>query len=154
MHSFEIMTNSDSYNPGETVMLFARFKSDKPVKARSVSVILICHEKEKKTELHHIPHDERRRMEELGLVVTTPVKPVDVFSDKDTYKKEKTIKIEKEISDERYEFHFELPKDAHPTSYEMGHDNRLTNWHLLAKIDIPMAPDINKKKEIIVKGLV
>ncbi|MFA6530423.1 MAG: hypothetical protein WCT31_01740 [Candidatus Micrarchaeia archaeon] len=149
----KIETNKEEYFPGDNLHVRFNLIFQKPVKARAIIATLVCSEKIKKIEYRSIPYDEKKRMEELGVVVTSPVKPVEVFRDSESFRAEKKIAGQGEYADQGLETFFEIPQNAHPTSRMYGHDDRITAWKLHVKIDISMSPDINAEKEIIVGGL-
>jgi hypothetical protein len=149
----EIETNKEEYNAGENIYVKVFFHLEKPVKARAVKAALNCHEKKKTYIYTSIPPDEVRRIKELGMEVTSPIKKVEQYEESNIHHEEHGIGGAGEYEEQKFEFFFTLPKDAQPTSYEMGHDDKTHAWHLRIKIDIPFAPDINAEKDIMVAGL-
>jgi len=146
-------TNKNEFYPGETLNGRIRLKIKNPLEVRAIVATFYCHEKKKTMGYVPITIDEKRRIEELGMVVTSPVKMVETFSENDIYKMEKKIAPKGKYSLERFDFFFEIPKTAQPTSYDFGHDNKKIIWKIKVKLDIPLAPDINIEKEIKVLGL-
>lgn len=150
---FSIQTNRQEYLPGDTILARIRIKSQNPINARAVYAIVYCHEKKKVMRYITIPPDEIRRIRELGMEVTSTVKQTYALEEMDKHKIEKKVGEKASYQVHVFDVSFELPKNARPTSHIMGHDDRIVIWKIKAKIDIPLAPDMNVEKEIIVSGL-
>lgn len=145
-----LITDKEEYLPGETVNATIRISLGKPVKARGIFAVLYCDEMTKVSVERVMTDFERQQRRELGMFADTHLKKDTDYRHKIVHKQEKKIAGEGEFSSGEYEVSFALAQNAHPTDLEYGHNNKIVQWKLKAKLDIPLAPDLNAEKEIIV----
>ncbi|MEM3373210.1 MAG: hypothetical protein QXF76_03270 [Candidatus Anstonellales archaeon] len=151
--SVKIELNKNKYYPGEEIEFIVSIKTLSDVKARAVVATLYCVEHEKKTVIKQMTHEELREMKELGVPVGERMVKEEHEEKKITYESKIKLADEIVIKSNKFEGKISLPIDAEPTSYEYGHDNKLTHWYLKITVDIPNAFDINAEKEVLVAGL-
>lgn len=152
MNRITIETDKDAYAPGETIRIHLVLELDKPTQARQLVVGLSWREKKRSTGYTALSPDEIRRMRELGLEPTTTIRPTSREEEGERLMDQDLLAGEGEFRSGEYGVELNLPSDARPTSYEMGHDDRVDVWKVRAKLDIPMGLDIGAEKEIVVTG--
>jgi len=147
-----LSVDKGEYASGETVKAMMRLSLGKPTKARQLVAILYCDEMTKVSVERVMTDFERQQRREIGLFADTHLKKDTSYRHKIIHRQEKKVAGEGEFSSGEYEIEFVLPADALPTDHEYGHNNRIIEWKLKAKLDIPFALDINAEKEIVVSG--
>ena len=129
----DIIPDKPSYAPGETVVATAKLDIKSPVANRRFTATLTCYEYSK------IPDKD---MKQTSAVHT-----------------EKLFELGEDIAGKgrlaggKYYISITLPKNAPPTSHQYGKDGKAHTWIMHVKLDIPLAPDENAEKEIIVSGI-
>ncbi|MBI5051353.1 hypothetical protein HZC08_01200 [Candidatus Micrarchaeota archaeon] len=153
MAEIEITTDKQDYSSDEVILAEITLNFKKPVKARKIIASICCHEKKKVKNQTTIPPDELRRQRELGIPFTTHLREVETFEESIAYNVEKEIAKEGIYQNEKFKVFFEIPKKCIPTSYVMGHDNKVHKWKLKIKVDVPLRLDLHAEKEIFLTGL-
>ncbi|MFA6489291.1 MAG: hypothetical protein WCT52_01275 [Candidatus Micrarchaeia archaeon] len=148
----KITLDRGSYRAGETVNASVELKLDKPVKARALVVEFACFERKKVKVTRELDEYDYARRRELGLVYTSNVTTEVVEEGARRFHQQKEFSGG-EFSGGVYDVGFTLPPDAPPTSKEFGHDNKTFVWKISAKLDIPLALDVNTETEVFVEGL-
>ncbi|MFA5076865.1 MAG: hypothetical protein WC488_00350 [Candidatus Micrarchaeia archaeon] len=149
-----ILLDKTGYAPGEEIKGTIKLGLDKPIKARGIFVSLHCHEKHKIKYVRNIPLDEVEEKRKLGLYISPPyIMTEERVEEHEHHHEEKKIAGEGTYLNEEFTFSMTLPADARPSSKIYGHDDRIVEWFVKMKIDIPLAPDINESKEVYVSGL-
>ncbi|MCX8167170.1 MAG: hypothetical protein N3E37_04965 [Candidatus Micrarchaeota archaeon] len=151
--SVRLTFDKHKYYPGEEISFSVHIKTINKVSARTVYAILYCVEHEKKTTVKQMTHEDIREMKELGVPIGERMVKEEHEEKKVTFEQKLKLSEEVTIKDSHFQGKFKLPIDAEPTSYEYGHDNKLTHWYLKITVDIPNAFDINYEKEVLVAGL-
>lgn len=153
MPPLSISPDRDSYAPGETITATISLSLPKPAKARGIFATLACEERSRVQTTRVMTQHELMHERELGIPHTNDIKTEVHETSGMRFPQEKKIRPEGLFGSGIFKVEFQLPPDAPPTSREFGHDNKIHIWKLRAKLDIPLAPDINTEKEIFVSGL-
>ncbi len=148
-----IKFSKSSYWPGEEVNADIILSLQKPVKARGLYATLECVEKKHVRLMRQFDQYDYDRQKELGLTQSTNIKVTHQEEESKIFHKEFQIGGERKYYKETFPMSFSLPKDAAPTSYEFGHDDKIHVWKLKIRLDVPMALDKNAEAEIFVEGL-
>ncbi len=150
---FKLKTDKKNYLPGETISLEVKTNFKKPQKARRIEVTLYCIEKKKVQTKRIMDHYDYHSDKELGVPRSTHIETVTTESKGEVFRKVIELSGEKEYTSETFTGKIYIPRNANPTSYHLGHDNKAHIWKLKAKLDIPFRLDRNQEKEIHVRGL-
>lgn len=149
-----IFTDKETYYAGGQIAAVIKLDLDTPIKARGIFATLVCSEKHKKKYVRNMPQAEIEERRALGLYTPSPyVVEEERVEEHQRFRQEKKIAGDGTYLRGEFQVHFTLPADAAPTSYEYGHDNKIVEWKLQVKLDIPFAIDINASKDIEVGGL-
>lgn len=148
-----IRLDRHEYVAGDEITATVVVDLEKPVKARGIYASLVCTEKEKKKITRHMPQAEIEERRRLGLYTEVPFTYEERVEDHVTHREERKVAGSGTFQKGEYVAKFRIPGTARPTSRVFGHDNRITAWHLNAKLDIPLALDVNAHEEVVVGGL-
>lgn len=138
------------YRAGEEIIATIMLNLEKPINARGLYATLSCIQKENKKIVRHMPQAEIEEKKKLGLYTEVPFTYEERVVENIIYRKERKLDAAKEYQKEEYTVKFKLPSDALSTSQVFGHDNKINNWSLHVKLDVPFALDINCNIEVCV----
>ncbi|VVB66205.1 Uncharacterised protein [Candidatus Gugararchaeum adminiculabundum] len=148
-----ISCDKEKYGAGDEVKVEIGMGLGKQVKARGLYATLVCMERERISNSRVMDQYDYDRQKEMGIVKSTNVYTETREETRERFKQEKKVSGPGFYSEETFKVAFTLPADAPPTSHEFGHDSKITEWKILLKLDIPMAPDKNDEVEVFVTGL-
>jgi hypothetical protein len=149
----KISLDKPTYSPGGTITAVIALSLDKPTKARGIFARLFCTERNMVKLSKVMDQYDLDRAAELGTPYSGTIKWREEERDSVFYDQEKKISNEGDYSSGIFVARFALPANAPPTSREFGHDNKITEWKLSAKLDIPLAPDTSHAVEVFVEGI-
>lgn len=153
MQPIVIELDKTSYVADDTVKAKIMLRLSEPINSNGIYATIYCYEKRKIEKYAPIPPDEILRMKELGIPIATHVKKIEETTEGNVHSEERKIAGKGRYFNQTFEVEFKLPKNAAPTSYALGHDNKISIWRIKVKIDIPFALDISAEKDVFVAGL-
>jgi hypothetical protein len=148
-----IVPENPSYAPGETINASITLRLGKPVRARSLTARLHCHEQKQVKTTVVLDKYEFDRDKEMGNPYVSHMETKTEIRERDILSQVKRISGGDEYNSGEYSVSFTLPANAPPTSHEFGHDDTIHVWKLKVTLDIPLAIDENEEVEISVSGL-
>lgn len=148
-----ISFDKEAYLPGDTVVAAITLQLEKPRKARGLYVKFFCLERHQVKTTVVLDKYELDRDREMSNPYSSHLETRTTVHEEARFVKEIKVSGEGEYSGATYEARFSIPQNAPPTSHEYGHDSKIHIWKASAKLDIPLAPDLNEEREFMVAGL-
>jgi len=149
-----ITLDSPSYSAGGIINASILVSQKKATKARGLYATLFCTERKQVKTTVVLDRYDYDRDREMGQPYSSHMETKTEMRENVIFNQEKRICDAREFSgEETFTAQFVLPKNASPTSHELGHDNLIHIWKLRVKLDIPFAIDENADAEIFVEGL-